>query len=287
MITGKTKTICLLGTPISHSKSPRMQNGNFEALGLDFVYVAFDVNLENLKDAINGIRAMGIRGANVTMPLKKAAVQYMDKLTPAAEMAGAINVIVNNDGVLTGHISDGEGYMLSLADAKVEYVGKKITIVGSGGASTAVAIQAAIDGVKAISIFNNKDEFFQSGEKTSALLRERFNCDTQMCDLADLNKLRSEIASSDILINGTPIGMETTIDQCVISDASYLHSNLVVTDLIYVPEETKLLKMAKAFGNKTVSGIGMQLFQGVSAFKMWTGHDMPIEVARQNLFGKS
>jgi shikimate dehydrogenase len=263
-----------------------MQNGVFAAMGLDYVYVAFDVGLEGVEDAIKGLRAMKFRGCNVTMPLKRAVCQYLDKLTPAAEMAEAVNVIVNDDGVLTGHISDGEGYMLSLADAGVHYAGRKMMLIGAGGASTAVAIQAAIDGVRAISIVNHRDEFFASGEKTVANLREKLGCDARIFDLADMSKLREEITSSDILINGTPVGMEATLDQSVIPDASYFHPGLVVTDLIYVPEETTLLKMAKAAGNRTVSGLGMQLFQAAPAFKLWTGHDMPIDVARAILFGK-
>ena len=286
-ITGKTKLISLLGSPVSHSRSPGMQNGVFDALGLDYVYVAFDVGHDGIEDALKGLRAMNFRGSNVTMPLKTVVCRYLDKLTPAAEMAGAVNVIVNDSGVLTGHISDGEGYMMSLDDAGVDYVGKKMTLIGAGGAATAVAIQAAMDGVKAISIFNNRDGFFANGEKTVAGLREKFGCEAQIFDLTDLGKLQEEIASSDILTNGTPIGMEATADRSVIPDASFFHSGLVVTDLIYVPVETKLLKIAKAAGNKTVSGLGMQLFQGVSAFKMWTGHDMPIDVAREILFSNS
>jgi shikimate dehydrogenase len=285
-ISAKTKLIALLGSPVSHSKSPIMQNGAFKALGLDYAYMAFDVTSEGIEDAIKGLRAMKFRGANVTMPLKRMVCPYLDKLTPASEMAGAVNVIVNDDGVLTGHISDGEGYMLSLNDAGVAYVGKKMTLVGAGGASTAVAIQAAMDGVKAITLFNHRDEFFAQAVVTVANLREKLGCDAHLFDLADTAKLRDEIADSDILINGTPIGMEATLDQCVIPDASYFHPDLVVTDLIYVPLETQLLKMAKAEGNKTVSGLGMQLYQAAPAFKMWTGHDMPIDIARAILFGK-
>ncbi len=285
-ITGKTKMISLLGSPISHSKSPSMQNGVFEAKGLDFVYVAFDVPIEKVEDAVKGLRALNVRGSNVTMPLKKVICQYLDKLTPAAEMAGAVNTIVNDNGVLTGHITDGEGYMMSLVDAGVEFIGKKMTIVGAGGASTAVAIQAAIDGVKAISIFNNKDEFFASGERTVEGLREKFGCDAKLFDLEDLNALRAEMSTSDIFINGTPVGMKETLDQSVLPDASYFHSRLVVTDLIYEPEETTLLKRAKAAGCKTVSGLGMQLFQGVTSFQLWTGEKMPVDVARKILFGK-
>ena len=262
-----------------------MQNGVFEALGLDYVYVAFDVGLGQVEDAVRGLRAMNFRGSNVTTPLKQAVCPFLDRLTPAAEMAGAANVIVNDDGVLTGHISDGEGYMMSLADAGVPYVGKKMTLIGAGGAATAVAIQAAIDGVRALSMFNPRDAFYEGGEKTAAKLRSRYGCDARMFDLADLGALRGELASSDILTQGTSIGMEATIDQCVVPDASYLHSRLVVTDLIYVPLETRLLKMAKSAGNRTLSGLGMQLFQAAPAFKMWTGRDMPIDIARRLLFG--
>jgi shikimate dehydrogenase len=285
-ITGKTQLIALLGSPVSHSRSPSMQNGVFEAMGLDYVYVAFDVGPQGVEDAIKGLRAMKFRGANVTMPLKRVVCTYLDKLTRAAEMAGAVNVIVNDAGVLTGHISDGEGYMMSLDDASVAYAGKKMTLIGAGGASTAVAIQAAINGVKAITLFNHRDDFFAQAVVTVANLREKLGCDARLFDLDDPDKLRAEIASSDILANGTPVGMEASADQCVIPDASYFHPQLVVTDLIYVPVETKLLRMAKAAGNLTVSGLGMQLFQGVSAFKMWTGQDLPIDIAKAILFGK-
>jgi shikimate dehydrogenase len=285
-ISGKTNTIALLGSPVSHSKSPSIQNGCFEALGLDYVYIAFDVKLNDLAAAIQGVRALHIWGCNVTMPLKKAICKHLDRLTPAAEMAGAVNVIVNDDGVLTGHITDGEGFMLSLQDSGVAYINQKITLLGAGGASTAVAIQAALEGVLAISIFNQQDEFFLSAQQTAAMLKERFKCQVQIFDLNNSEAMRQEIASSDILINATSVGMEGTLEQCLVPDASYFHSQLVVCDLIYVPAETTLLKIAKAAGCKTISGLGMQLFQGVSAFEMWTGHKMPMDVARQILFHK-
>lgn len=280
-ISGKTRLISLLGSPVHQSKSPGMQNGLFEALGLDFAYMAFDVGVDDLEDAIKGLRAMNFRGSNVTMPLKSVVCQHLDKLTPAAELAEAANVIVNDNGVLTGHISDGEGYMMSLADAGVVYKGKKMTIVGAGGAAKAVAIQAAIEGVKTISIFNHRDSFFLSGERTVASLRNKFDCDAQMFDLKDLDSLRSEMADSDIFTNGTPLGMYATPDQSVVPDAGYFHPELIVTDLVYIPVETKLLRMAREAGNKTVTGLGMQLFQAVPAFKMWTGQDLPIELARK------
>ncbi len=286
-ISGTTQLIALLGKPVSHSKSPAMQNGIFAELGLDYVYLAFEVNEHSIADAVKGLRAMQFRGANVTMPLKKIICKYLDKMTPAAQLAGAVNVIVNNNGVLTGHISDGEGYMLSLVDAGVEYIGKKLTILGAGGASTAVAIQAAMEGVKSISIFNRKGQTFADAEKLVFSLRENLACDAKIFDLSDTQRLHHEISESAILINGTSIGMKATEDQSLIPDTSFFHPGLVVSDLIYVPEETKLLQMARAAGNKTISGLGMQLFQGVSAFKMWTGQNMPVETARRILFETS
>lgn len=286
MICGTTKVIGLLGSPVSHSKSPRMQNGVFEALGLDFVYVAFDVGPEGLKAAVEGLRAMNFRGGNVTMPHKRAVCQHLDRLTAAATLAGAVNVIVNDGGVLTGHISDGEGFMLSLDDAGVAYRGKKMTLLGAGGAASAVAIQAAMDGMRAVCMFNRQDGFFASAQHTMARLRAEFACEAQCFDLADTERLRREIASSDILVNGTPLGMHETAGQCALPDGSFLHPGLVVGDMIYVPEETALLKMARDAGLKTVSGLGMQLFQAVSAFRMWTGRDLPIELARAMLSGQ-
>lgn len=284
-ISGKTRLIALLGSPVSHSKSPGMQNGVFEALGLDFAYLAFDVPLGKEKAAVDALRTLNIHGANVTMPLKRAICDHLDKLSPAAEMAAAVNTIVNEDGVLTGHITDGVGYMMSLEDAGVEYAGKTMTIVGAGGASTAVAIQAAMQGVRDITLFNVRDEFFASGEATAQMLRTRLGCEARLCDLSDAGLLKAAMAHSDIFVNGTPIGMEGSLDQSVVPDASYFHPALTVTDLIYVPEQTALLKAAQAAGCKTVSGLGMQLFQGVEAFRLWTGRAMPVELGRKLLFG--
>ncbi|CAM5184025.1 shikimate dehydrogenase (NADP(+)) OS=Castellaniella defragrans OX=75697 GN=HNR28_000940 PE=4 SV=1 [Castellaniella defragrans] len=126
-ITGKTRLIALLGSPVSHSQSPAMQNGVFKALGLDFAYLAFDVPLRDIKRAVDALRVLKVRGANVTMPLKHDICRLMDALSPAAEMAGAVNTIVNDNGVLTGHITDGVGYMMSLADAGIECSGKTMT----------------------------------------------------------------------------------------------------------------------------------------------------------------
>lgn len=284
-ISGKTRLIALLGSPVSHSKSPQMQNGVFEALGLDYAYLAFDVGLDRVSEAVAALRTLGVRGANVTMPLKRAICAHLDHLSDAAAMAGAVNVIVNDGGVLTGHITDGVGWRLSLADGGVTLRGKALTIVGVGGAATAVAIEAAMQGVRTIDFFNARDAFFDDGAGVVRLLGERLGCPARLHDLADRDALRAAMARSDIFVNGTPIGMEATQAQSVVPDGSYFHAGLIVSDLIYVPERTTLLQMAEAVGCRAVSGLGMQLFQAVDAFRLWTGQAMPLDLARQHLLG--
>ena len=280
-ITGHTELIGLIATPIRHSSSPRMHNEAFAKLGLDYAYLAFEVGNEELEDTIKGFRAMKVRGSNVSMPNKPVVHKYLDKLSDAAEMCGAVNTIVNDDGVLTGHITDGIGYMSGLKDAGIDIIGKKMTIVGAGGAATAIQVQAALDGVKEISIFNRKDEFYERAQKTVKDINEKTNCKATLYDLEDLDKLKEEIASSYIFTNATGMGMKPLEGQTYIPDKSFLREDLIVTDVVYAPAETALLKMAKEVGCKTLNGFPMMLFQGAAAFKLWTNQDMPIEHVKE------
>ena len=280
-ITGHTELIGLIATPIGHSSSPRMHNEAFAKLGLDYAYLAFEVGTEDLEDTIKGFRAMKVRGSNVSMPNKTVVHKYLDKLSDAAEMCGAINTIVNDNGVLTGHITDGIGYMSGLKDAGIDIIGKKMTIVGAGGAATAIQVQAALDGVKEISIFNRKDAFYERAQKTVKDINEKTNCKATLYDLDDLDKLKEEIASSYIFTNATGMGMKPLEGQTYIPDKSFLRKDLIVTDVVYAPAETALLKMAKEVGCKTLNGFPMMLFQGAAAFKLWTNQDMPIEHVKE------
>ena len=280
-ITGHTELIGLIATPIRHSSSPRMHNEAFAKLGLDYVYLAFEVGTEDLEDTIKGFRAMKVRGSNVSMPNKTVVHKYLDKLSDAAEMCGAVNTIVNDNGVLTGHITDGIGYMSGLKDAGIDIIGKKMTIVGAGGAATAIQVQAALDGVKEISIFNRKDAFYERAQKTVKDINEKTNCKATLYDLDDLDKLKEEIASSYIFTNATGMGMKPLEGQTYIPDKSFLRKDLIVTDVVYAPAETALLKMAKEVGCKTLNGFPMMLFQGAAAFKLWTNQDMPIEHVKE------
>lgn len=282
-ITGHTELIGLMAYPIRHSSSPAMQNEAFAKLGLDYAYLAFEVDNDTLEDAIKGLRALRMKGSNVSMPNKTVVHKYLDKLSPAAELCGAVNTIVNDNGVLTGHITDGIGYMQSLKDNNIDVIGKKMTIVGAGGAGTAIEIQAALDGVKEMSIFNRKDEFWANAEATVKKINENTQCKATLYDLADLDKLKEEIADSYLFANATGVGMKPLEGQSYIPDKSFFRPDLIVTDVVYSPRETAMLKMAKEVGCKTMNGLGMMLFQGAAAFELWTGQQMPIEHMKEVL----
>lgn len=282
-ITGHTELIGLMAYPIRHSSSPAMQNEAFAKLGLDYAYLAFEVDNDTLEDAITGLRALKMRGSNVSMPNKTVVHKYLDELSPAAEMCGAVNTIVNDNGKLTGHITDGIGYMQSLKDNDIDIIGKKMTIVGAGGAATAIEIQAALDGVAEISIFNRKDEFWANAEKTVEKINTKTNCKATLYDLADIDKLKEEIADSYLFANATGMGMKPLEGQTYIPDKSFFRKDLIVTDVVYFPRETEMLRMAKEVGCKTMNGLGMMLFQGSAAFELWTGQPMPIEYMKETL----
>ena len=282
-ITGHTELIGLMAYPIRHSSSPAMHNEAFATLGLDYAYLAFEVDNDTLEDAIKGLRALKMVGSNISMPNKTVVGQYLDELSPAAQMCGAVNTIVNDNGKLIGHITDGIGYMQSLKDNNIDVIGKKMTIAGAGGAAKAIEVQAALDGVKEISIFNIKDKFWEAAEKTVDTIRSKTDCIVNLYDLDDKEKLREEIADSYLFAQATGVGMKPLEGQSVIPDKSFFRPDQIVTDTIYAPRETLTLKMAKEAGCKTMNGLGMMLFQGDAAFYLWTGKHMPIDHMKEVL----
>lgn len=282
-ITGHTELIGLMAYPIRHSSSPAMHNEAFATLGLDYAYLAFEVDNSTLEDAVKGLRALKMVGSNVSMPNKTVVGQYLDELSPAAQMCGAVNTIVNDNGKLIGHITDGIGYMQSLKDNNIDVIGKKITVAGAGGAAKAIEVQAALDGVKEISIFNIHDSFWEAAERTVQVIRENTDCVVNLYDLDDKEKLREEIADSYLFAQATGVGMKPMEGQSVVPDKSFFRPDLIVTDTIYSPRETALLKMAKEAGCKTMNGLGMMLFQGDAAFHLWTGKHMPIDHMKEVL----
>ncbi len=284
-ITGHTGLLALIGSPVGHSGSPAMYNYSFAKLGLDYVYVALDIKENEVKDAISAMKLFHMKGGNVTMPDKVEAAKYMDRLSPAAQIIGAINTIVNEDGVLTGHITDGEGFVNNLRDHGIDIKGKKITVAGGGGAATAIQVQCALDGAREITIFNKKDAFFERTFQTAEKIKNAVpDIVVNVYDIDDIEKMTAEIKDSDIFANATIVGMKPMDDQSVVKDVTAFHEGLVVADAVYNPEETKLLKDAKNAGCVTVGGKGMLLWQGVSAFKLFTGMDMPVEEVKEKFF---
>lgn len=284
-ITGHTGLLALIGSPVGHSGSPAMHNYSFARLGLDYVYVALDIKENEVKDAISAMRLFNMKGGNVTMPDKIEAAKYMDELSEAAKIIGAINTIVNDNGKLIGHITDGVGFVNNLKDHGVEVKDKKITVAGGGGAATAIQVQCALDGAKEITIFNKKDAFFEKTLQTAEKIKNAVpGIVVNVYDIDDVAKMTEEIKTSDIFVNATIVGMKPLDDLSVVKDLSAFRPGLVVADAVYNPEETKLLREAKEAGCTCVGGKGMLLWQGVEAFKLFTGYDMPVDEVKEKFF---
>ncbi len=276
-ISGHTELLTLMAYPIRHSGSPAMHNEAAAYLGLDYAYLCFDVDQSNLAEAIQSMRALKVRGGNISMPNKIAVMQYLDRLSPEAQLCGAVNTIVYDDGVLSGHITDGIGFMRGLTDYGFDIRGKKMTIVGAGGAGKAIQVQAALSGVAEVSIFNRQDEFWTRATETTALLNQRLACKTTLFHLEDLQALKREIHSSDILVNATNVGMAELAGQTYIPDLGFFKPGMLVVDVIYAPPKTLFLEMAEQAGCSIINGSPMMLYQGAEAFRIWTGQDMPID----------
>lgn len=279
---GTTRLTCLLGSPVSHSISPAMHNTAFEVLDLDYSYMAFDISEAQIKNAIDALKLLNCRGFNLTMPLKTAVIPYLDELSEAARLSHSVNTCVFEDGKLIGHTTDGIGFMDALKDSGINYQDKVITILGAGGAATSIIVQAALDGVSKINIFKRKNATFDKIVDFADKITRATNCDVFVFDMADATTLEFCLQESDILINGTNVGMGD--DDTSLVPIEFLRKELIVTDVIYHPAYTKLLRDAKSLGCKVMNGKYMLLYQGAAAFKLWTGKDMPIDLIKEKCF---
>jgi shikimate dehydrogenase len=282
-ITGRTGLLCLLGSPVGHSISPQMHNEACRIVGEDLRYLAFDVNEEGLETAVKGLVTLGVRGFNLTMPVKNAMAGLCDELSPAARIGGAVNTVVNDNGRLIGHTTDGVGFVMSAKAEGVDIAGRRIVQLGAGGAGTAILVQMAMDGAACIDVFNMKDAFWPRVESIVSQLNLETGCHVSLHDLSDMTALKDCMKDATMLVNTTPVGM-TRIPGCLIPDASYFNREMVVADVIYEPKETELLRMAREAGLKTFNGLYMLLYQGAAAFRLWTGKDMPVDVIKEKYF---
>lgn len=277
-ITGTTKLAGLLGSPVKHSISPLMHNFSFQALGIDGVYLCFDVKEDGLKEAVAGLRTMDVLGFNLTMPDKNKVLEYLDQLTPAARLMGAVNTVENRNGRFIGHNTDGIGFMKALDEQDIQIKDRSMTLLGIGGAATAICAQAALDGVGHIHVFARKTSPRLSRmEKLAADLMKETTCKISLHEMGDEKDLKTCLEKSRLLVNATSVGMSPHTEACPISDPRLLYPELAVADIIYSPWETRLLSMAKERGCQAFNGFSMLIYQGAAAFSIWTGQDMPVE----------
>ncbi len=282
-ITGTTKLIGLIGSPVQHSESPAIHNAVFEKLGLDYAYIAFDVDKVKLQDTIRGMKAMGFLGCNVTTPCKTFILPFLDEISESAEVMGAVNTVVFQNGRAFGDNADGAAFMRTLVLNGINIRGKKITVLGSGGAGSAVIAQASLDGVSEIDVFNRRDEFYQGAEELIERVRDHApECEINLYDLDNEAQLTASIKSSKLVVNATNVG-SPELPGCLIKP-EMLHSDLIVADMVYVPRETELVKMAKEKGNTVVDGIGVFLQQAAIGERLWIGREMPLDFVRETLF---
>ncbi len=276
-ITGSTRLICLLGNPVAHSKSPAMHNKAFELMGLDYSYMAFNVDIDDMENVVDALRIMNVRGWNITMPCKNKMMQLCDKLSDAASIIGAVNCVVNDNGTLIGYNTDGYGFLKSAAEHGYKAFKSKAVLLGCGGCASSILVQLALDGAESIDIYLRKtSKHYSDTIRIIERLREVKGCDIKVCEY-DNAQLRESLRDADILINATNVGMAPNTEECLIPDESYFNKKLLVGDAIYVPEKTKLIKMAESAGLRAFNGSGMLLYQGAESFRLWTGLDMPIE----------
>lgn len=277
-IKGTTRLLCLIGSPVGHSGSPAMYNFSFRYHGLDYAYMAFDVKEDQAEEAVKALRLLQVRGFNVTMPCKNVVAKLVDELSPAARIIGAVNTVVCENGRLIGHMTDGGGFVRNLKEHGVEVRDKRIVLLGAGGAATAIEVECALEGARAISVFNARDPFLDRARGTAEKLKtETPGCQVQVIALDDQAALAAQIASADILVNATSVGMKPAENATLIEDVTLFHPGLVVADTVYNPPETKLMRQAKEAGCKVIGGKGMLLWQGAIAYKLYTGLDMPTE----------
>ena len=274
-IKGSTNIVGLIGHPVEHSFSPPMHNAAFEALGMDYAYVAFDVDPSNLESAIEGAKSLNVKGFNVTIPHKIEVMEHLDEIDEVAGLIGAVNTIDFKD--MKGYNTDGIGAVRAIEEV-TSIKNRKVVVAGAGGASRAISFYIAKYGADELTILNRNVEKAQSLAEDVSDSELIGNVESDL-----ISEIDGYLADADILIDTTPVGMHPNIDDEPIAKSADMHENLVVFDAVYNPNETVLIKEAIEAGAKPVYGIKMLLYQGAESFKIWTGRDAPIDVMEDAL----
>nr|WP_303943059.1 shikimate dehydrogenase [Streptococcus infantis] len=271
-IDGYTRLAAVVANPIKHSISPFIHNRAFEATNTNGVYLAWEVEGTDLAETVANIRRYQMFGINLSMPYKEQVIPYLDQLSEEARLIGAVNTVVNREGTLIGYNTDGKGFFKSLPSFKIS--GKRMVLLGAGGAAKAILAQAILDGVSQVSVFVR----LASMEKTQPYL-EKLQHETgfrvDLFALEDAQELQENIRKAELLVNATSVGMDGASQP--IPTSIVLPEKLLVADVIYQPFETPFLKWARSQGNHAVNGLGMLLYQAAEAFQLWTGKEMPTD----------
>ena len=271
-INGYTRLAAVVANPIKHSISPFIHNSAFEATDTNGVYLAWEVEATDLAETVANIRRYQMYGINLSMPYKEQVIPYLDQLSEEACLIGAVNTVVNREGTLIGYNTDGKGFFKSLPSFKIS--GKRMVLLGAGGAAKAILAQAILDGVSQVSVFVRS----ASIEKTRPYLEKLQNetgFKVDLFALEDVSELQARIIDSDLLVNATSVGMDGV--SLPIPASVVLPEKLLVADVIYQPFETPFLKWARNQGNQSINGLGMLLYQAAEAFELWTGKEMPTD----------
>jgi shikimate dehydrogenase len=275
-ITGQSKICGVIGDPIGHTISPAMHNAAFKALNLDYVYVPFRVSKEDLPRAVEGLRVFNIRGVNITIPHKVSIMPLLDEIDEFAQKIGAVNVVVNDNGILTGYNTDAHGFLYALLDQGIEPEGQKVVVLGAGGASRSICFALAERGAS-LTIVNRTPG---KAARFATEMSEMTGRSIQVLSLTKEN-LAAVLENSNILINTTSVGMYPHADATLV-EHDILRPHLTVVDIVYNPFKTKLLAEAEKAGARTINGIDMLIWQGALAFEIWTGKQAPINIMRKD-----
>lgn len=290
-ITGHTELVGLMAYPIRHTQSPATHNLAYDKNGDDVIQLAFEVDNSSLEAAVNSIRALKMLGSNISMPNKTVVHQYLEEVDEAAALCGAINTVVNTrdengqvTGKLKGYNTDGMGYWQGIKEEGIDCKGMKMVLIGTGGAATAIAVRGALDGIAELDIFNIRDDFYARGEEIVEKINSKTNCKAALHDLADLALLKEKMQAADIFCDATGVGMHPLEELSNIPDTSYFRPDLIVTDTVYAPRETVMLKQAKEAGCKRVyNGLSMMLFQALIAIELYTGKSTDVAYMKEKL----
>lgn len=270
-MTGKTANLGVIGHPIAHSLSPAMQNAGIQAAGLDYAYIAMPVQPEKLSCAVEGLRALGFCGFNVTIPHKQAVMAYLDEIQADARLIGAVNTVAIKDGKLIGYNTDMTGFIQAMKDRGFQPAGKNALLLGAGGAARAIICGLLKEGVKSLTI----------AVRNVVKAQNVAGCFADAMDIEVLDwhsqEFKAALARTQLLINSTPLGMAPKVDAMPPVDWTLVSEDAFVYDIIYTPAETLFLRTAREHGCNVLNGEAMLVGQGREAFRIWTGKELPKE----------